>query len=310
MTPSVAAVAADPGPRSRPPALSDHDDPDDGDGDLDLADAAVTLGVHYMTAYRYVRSGRLPARKVGGVWRVRTADLDAFRAGDTAAGARATDGRDRVERLAERLAADDEPGAMRVVNEHRSPTRPWRLHRELLIPALFATRAGGPGSLRARRADATMLRLLGRLSAAAQAGPTTGLTVLVTAQEHTHDQAAVALVADTFRALGHTVIDLGPHTPADVLADAVSKVAPDLVALVVADDEPGPDADWPDTDRPEIDRPEMNGATVCRLGLRDLIPQADGSSRYDSPRPISVHGGQEPALDRLLAPLTGEGEPS
>ena len=32
---------------------------------LTLAEAANHLGVHYMTAYRYVRTGQLPARKAG-----------------------------------------------------------------------------------------------------------------------------------------------------------------------------------------------------------------------------------------------------
>ena len=40
-----------------------------------LTEAAALLGVHYMTAYRYVRTGRLPAIKDGAEWRVRAADV-------------------------------------------------------------------------------------------------------------------------------------------------------------------------------------------------------------------------------------------
>ena len=47
--------------------------------DLTLEAAAARLGVHYMTAYRYVRLGQLQAVKVGGTWRVRKSDVDAFR---------------------------------------------------------------------------------------------------------------------------------------------------------------------------------------------------------------------------------------
>ena len=47
--------------------------PDDRIG---LRDAAARLGVHYMTAYRYVRLGVLPATKVGGEWQVRLTDLE------------------------------------------------------------------------------------------------------------------------------------------------------------------------------------------------------------------------------------------
>ena len=43
--------------------------------DLTLQEAADLLGVHYMTAYRYVRTGRLPGTRVKAHWRVRHADL-------------------------------------------------------------------------------------------------------------------------------------------------------------------------------------------------------------------------------------------
>ena len=46
--------------------------------DLTLHEAAALLGVHYMTAYRYVRLGLLPAAKSGGSWRVTAADLEQF----------------------------------------------------------------------------------------------------------------------------------------------------------------------------------------------------------------------------------------
>ena len=44
--------------------------------DVSLQEAADILGVHYMTAYRYVRTGRLPAQQVDNRWRVRRANLD------------------------------------------------------------------------------------------------------------------------------------------------------------------------------------------------------------------------------------------
>ena len=37
---------------------------------LTLLQVADKLGVHYMTVYRYVRTGRLPATRVGGIWQV------------------------------------------------------------------------------------------------------------------------------------------------------------------------------------------------------------------------------------------------
>ena len=42
---------------------------------LTLLQAADKLGVHYMTVYRYVRTGKLPATRVGGAWQVDPDDL-------------------------------------------------------------------------------------------------------------------------------------------------------------------------------------------------------------------------------------------
>ena len=42
---------------------------------LTLQQAADKLGVHYMTVYRYVRTGKLPATRVGGGWQVDPDDL-------------------------------------------------------------------------------------------------------------------------------------------------------------------------------------------------------------------------------------------
>ncbi|MEO6125247.1 MAG: cobalamin-dependent protein [Ilumatobacteraceae bacterium] len=49
---------------------------DDDAEHLDLQQAADVLGVHYQTAYRWVRSGRLPARLVAGQYRVGRVDLE------------------------------------------------------------------------------------------------------------------------------------------------------------------------------------------------------------------------------------------
>jgi excisionase family DNA binding protein len=45
---------------------------------IGLPEAVHQLGVHYMTAYRYVRTGRLPATIMNGLWRVDLADIRAF----------------------------------------------------------------------------------------------------------------------------------------------------------------------------------------------------------------------------------------
>ena len=45
---------------------------------LTLQEVAEQLNVHYMTAYKYVRTGRLAATKVKSIWNVDPVDLEAF----------------------------------------------------------------------------------------------------------------------------------------------------------------------------------------------------------------------------------------
>ena len=46
---------------------------------LNLTEAATLLGVHYMTVYRYVRTGKLPAEKDGAEWRVSPTEVERLR---------------------------------------------------------------------------------------------------------------------------------------------------------------------------------------------------------------------------------------
>ncbi|HKX72370.1 MAG TPA: B12-binding domain-containing protein, partial [Acidimicrobiales bacterium] len=112
---------------------------------------AERLGVHYMTAYRYVRTGQLIAARRAGRWTVDQGDLAAFesdrstppprgrrRADDDAAADHGGAGRRRYRaRLLERLLAGDEAGAWRVVESALvTRMRPDRVHLDLLAPCL------------------------------------------------------------------------------------------------------------------------------------------------------------------------------
>ena len=83
---------------------------------LTLQQAADTLGVHYMTVYRYVRTGKLSATRVGGAWHVDPDDLaqmkPAVARNSRNPAARATATKARLEA---RLLAGDEPGAWGVL---------------------------------------------------------------------------------------------------------------------------------------------------------------------------------------------------
>jgi len=70
---------------------------------LELQEAADALGVHYQTAYRWVRTGKLPANMVGGRYLVEQRDLDAVDAARRdiavearAPGAETVDAMDRI----------------------------------------------------------------------------------------------------------------------------------------------------------------------------------------------------------------------
>src|SRR4051794_24303279 len=106
---------------------------------LTLAEAAERLGVHYMTAYRYVRTGRLPAHKVGIEWRVDPADLTAF-IGDGAAMSPVRRAPRRVDyrrRLVDRLVAGDEHGSWAILQDALTAgLAPDRVYLDVIAPAL------------------------------------------------------------------------------------------------------------------------------------------------------------------------------
>jgi excisionase family DNA binding protein len=55
---------------------------------LTIPQAAALLGMHRAAAFRAVQAGRLPAVRVGGVWVLRRADVEAYRAAPKHAGGR------------------------------------------------------------------------------------------------------------------------------------------------------------------------------------------------------------------------------
>jgi excisionase family DNA binding protein len=52
--------------------------------DLSLTQSAATLGITERTATRWIASGQLPARKVGGQWRIRRDDVQTLLDGGAA----------------------------------------------------------------------------------------------------------------------------------------------------------------------------------------------------------------------------------
>jgi excisionase family DNA binding protein len=185
--------------------------------DVTLQEAAEFLGVHYMTAYRYVRLGTLQAHKSGNVWRVRREDLDTFRAAVPAAGV-ARPPAPWAERLESRLLAGDGGGAWGVVEAAlASGGDPRSIYLDVITPAMVSIgerwEKGELDIAIEHRASGVANRLVGRLGPRfTRRGRTLG-TVLVGAPAGEHHALPVSMVADLIRLEGYEVSDLGADTP-------------------------------------------------------------------------------------------------
>lgn len=203
-----------------------------------LQQAADQLGVHYMTAYRYVRLGQLDAHKVGGAWRVTTEALDGFRDarknGEPARLRRAP----WSDRLEARLMAGDAAGAWGVVEASMAAgTGVGDVYLEVLSPAMRSIgdrwEAGEIDVAIEHRASGIAARLVGRLgSRCVRPGRSRG-TIVVGSPVGERHGLAVAVVADLLRLEGWEVSDLGADTPPSSFVHTALSTD-DLVAVGVS----------------------------------------------------------------------------
>ena len=196
---------------------------------LSLREVADLLGLHYMTVYRYVRSGRLPATKVADEWRVDPADLSALRP-VPGRGRRAAPDRDEVSRrLESRLVVGDETGAWGVVDAAMTAgASPEAVLTELLAPAL--RRVGerwADGALEIadeHRASAVANRLVARLGPHfVRPGRRRGTVVLGSVAGDRHS-LPTAIMGDLLRGAGFEVLDLGADTPVESFVSTAAGV--------------------------------------------------------------------------------------
>jgi excisionase family DNA binding protein len=204
--------------------------------ELTLQEVADELGVHYMTAYRYVRIGMLPARKVGRSWVVLRDDLEALRRDEVGPADRGE--APWAERLTRRLIAGDEAGAWKVIEASLAAGHSAeRTLAEVVSPAMKTVgdmwESGAIGVDQEHTASAICLRLLGRLGARfARRGISKGTVVLGTTAEELHG-LPTAIVAEVVRQAGFEVIDLGPLVPPEAFANTAAH-ADELVAVGVS----------------------------------------------------------------------------
>ena len=228
-----------------PSAAADGAVPDatgtDDAGELTLQEAAETLGVHYMTAYRYVRLGLLHAVKSGGTWRVSPDALAEFRDGGPMSPQHEGGSRRRApwaERLEARLLAGDARGAWGVVEAALAAGAELEeIYLDVLAPAMAAIGArwerGELDVSMEHRATGIAMRLIGRLGPRfVRRGRTRGAVVLGAPAGERH-ALPVAMVSDLLRQHGWEVSDLGADVPDESFVHAVRNT-PDVIAVGVS----------------------------------------------------------------------------
>lgn len=215
-------------------------------GDLiTLQEAAERLSVHYMTAYRWVRRGELPAFKTGGRLRIKVEDLDQFlaeRALDVAmkssTGAGHTDWDLHVERLVDALMAGDAARATADVRKVMSDgATAGDVYVHLIAPALHqvgqAWEHGEINVAEEHRASQICVTIVAQLSDLFRRRKSQRGTAVTLTPPNERHAIASTMVADFLRAAGYEVHHLGADVPVDDLSLFLRVVPADLVCFSV-----------------------------------------------------------------------------
>ena len=202
---------------------------------VSLKEAADLLGVHYMTAYRYVRHGQLEAHKEGGIWVVAVDDLLLFQSKQNDSkkpliqtsqmiqDVRSSIWRDRLEAC---LLAGDGSGSWSVLEAAIDSGAEFvDVYLDILAPAMAAIgerwHAGKLEIYVEHRATGIATRLVARLGAkSAHRGRTRGV-VLLGAPSGEHHSLAISILADVVRLARFEVHDLGADLPNETFLSAV-----------------------------------------------------------------------------------------
>lgn len=207
-----------------------------------LSEVAERLGVHYMTAYRYVRTGRLWAHQRGTQWLVDESELERFKNSDPPRRDRDSTSTHRsrrpsVNRLVARLIVGDESGCWTIVQEFQGGGATSKVvYLELFAPAMRTIgerwALGQISVAEEHRASAVMHRLIGRMGPQFRPrGPRRGSVVIGAPSGELHG-LPVALAADMLRSTGFNVVDLGADVPTDAFVGC-ARDTDDLVAVAI-----------------------------------------------------------------------------
>jgi excisionase family DNA binding protein len=250
---------------------------------ISLHETAERLNVHYMTVYRYVRLGVLPAAKVGRSWRVAVADLEAFQAAPPVGADRGDT--DWAERFTNRALSGDEAGAWQVVEAAQASGMGFQdTYRTIIIPSLGRIgslwEAGEIEVAGEHVASRVIARIIGRLGPKITSRGVRRGTVVLGGTATEQHALPIAIVADLFRGARFDVLDLGPNLPYESFGRTVA-AQPNVVAVGISVTTPGQSTELTKTvaavrtgtDAPII----LGGAGVTRDEAAEL--GADGWAR-------------------------------
>lgn len=207
---------------------------------LELREAAERLGVHYQTAYRWVRSGRLPAARVRGRYLVSPDELRDFDERRQAPAPPPAPGAQRIQRQAAKMEAALTSGdqaeaaaiARRLVDEGASVTT---VLQTIVTPVLRtigeAWQDGDSGVWVEHRATAIVERIIGELMPNPRGRRRgTAMVAAVAGDEHAlpTTMATVALREANWR-----VHHLGANMPVEELVEFCASHEIDLAVLSI-----------------------------------------------------------------------------
>ncbi len=210
------------------------------DAKIDLQTAADMLGVHYQTAYRWVRSGRLNAEMVRGRYLVSQHDLatldESRDAPQTPPAPKAARLDHAAERMYEALVEGDETSATKIGRRLIDEGAPIKdLIQNVLVPPLLRIgqkwHSGKLTIWEEHRASSIVERLIGSLASNPR-GRRRGTAVVVSVAGERHSlpstMAVVALRADHWR-----VHHLGADLPREQIEEFCEQNDVDLAVLTV-----------------------------------------------------------------------------
>lgn len=208
---------------------------------VSLNEVSEILGVHYMTAYRYVREGRLPAIKEGRGWVVKSSDITAFRKGSGQAVVSTTGNRKVApwcDRMLTLLISGDERGVLTLMESVlRSGNDLYFLYLDVLVPAMSAIgtkwKDGEIDVFVEHRASGIAARSAARIGLRFSKRGVRKGTVLLGSPEGEWHALGSQLLSDLIHFEGWKVDDLGANVPVESFVAAAMEV-PDVVAVCIA----------------------------------------------------------------------------